>query len=53
MNKEKDIAETFECFLSNFGKIDDITLIVLEEIFNKILNEKSNTLHISSEKRQD
>jgi hypothetical protein len=39
LSKEKEIAESFESFFSNFGKIDDITQIVIEEVFKQLFNQ--------------
>ena len=52
MNKEKEVAETFNCFLNQFGSVDLYTQIVLEELLREILNDKSNS-RIPSEKRQE
>jgi hypothetical protein len=39
-DKQKEIFETFDCFLKQFEKYDEITQIVLEEFFKELLSEK-------------
>lgn len=51
-SKEKEIADTLNCFFKQFVFDDSHTQIVLEEVLREILSEKSN-LHISSPQRQE
>jgi hypothetical protein len=39
-DKQKQIIDTFGCFIKQFEKYDDITQIVLEEFFKEILREE-------------
>jgi hypothetical protein len=51
--KANQVADTFNAFFSQFGQMDQNSRVVLEIIFEELLNGRTETLLISSEKRQN